>query len=71
MADKQATVYVIDLGTSTADFHSGRTESDVCIRISSNSLVCPDRFGSGTRWSSLNFGLIRLIYLGSPFLPLF
>lgn len=29
MADKAATVYVVDLGASTANFNSGRTESDL------------------------------------------
>ena len=33
MADKQATVYVVDLGPTTADCHSGRIESDVCISL--------------------------------------
>lgn len=30
MADKQATVYVVDLGASTGECHNGRVESDVC-----------------------------------------
>lgn len=34
MADKQATVYVIDVGVSTANCRSGRIESDVCISSS-------------------------------------
>jgi hypothetical protein len=71
MADKQATVYVIDLGTSTADFHGGRTENNVCFRISSNSLIGADPFGCGTRWSSLNFGFMRPMCFASPFLPMF
>ncbi|KAI0408761.1 Ku70/Ku80 N-terminal alpha/beta domain-containing protein [Xylaria palmicola] len=29
MADKEATVYIIDLGSSMADCHNGRTESDL------------------------------------------
>jgi ATP-dependent DNA helicase 2 subunit 2 len=29
MADKQATIYVIDLGCSTAECHNGRVESDL------------------------------------------
>lgn len=34
MADKEATVYIVDLGESMADCHSGRTESDLdwCMR---------------------------------------
>jgi hypothetical protein len=33
MADKQATVYVVDLGVSTGDCHSGRIESDVGFQV--------------------------------------
>jgi len=29
MADKQATVYIVDLGASTGECHNGRTESDL------------------------------------------
>lgn len=29
MADKEATVYILDLGSSMADCHTGRTESDL------------------------------------------
>jgi len=29
MADKEATVYILDLGSSMADCHNGRTESDL------------------------------------------
>lgn len=29
MADKEATVYIVDLGSSMADCHNGRTESDL------------------------------------------
>ena len=49
MANKQATVYVVDLGATMADCHSGRIESDVCI-------------SSIFRWSArvLSFGM-RLI----------
>lgn len=30
MADKQATVYIVDLGESMGASHNGRIESDVC-----------------------------------------
>jgi len=29
MADKQATIYIVDLGASTGECHNGRVESDL------------------------------------------
>ena len=29
MADKEANIYIVDVGSSTADCHNGRTESDL------------------------------------------
>ena len=46
MADKEATMYIVDLGKSMADKHHGRTESDLVWAMTYvwekiTSTVCP------------------------------